>query len=1145
MKKVLGCLGLALCAALVFSSPSSAQKAEKFSRENGNPAFTLQKFNPGLASLKAADRELTAGQKPAKPGKSAPAGFRPAVKSAENPLFFCDFATEASMDQWIALDSNHDGLLWGWYDGWDVNWDENSGSGWISYSATSPLDDYLVTANPVSLKTGPNYISFYYRCPVGTASWGYMERMEVLYGKSPDVDEMQQIWLREFNDEEYQYALCEIPLEEDGDYYFAFHAISDQDQMGFNIDNVTIDTGAAPGTPDIAVELVLPVSSCDLTGTERIGARVANAGTQGIHGFTLSYTVNDSWPATEQTFDFNLPVGTDTLVYFDQTADFSTPGQYLVELEASLDGTETVLENNTAQGSVFLFEPAEIPFKTDFSEESGRNDWTFQGNDWVLDSAYLAMAPGASVGNAMLYSRCINMEEGRTYRLELSYKAGLSYSGLYTYYDSIDVLIGKIGDPENLWDTIGNVHHLYTDEAFTTYSTVFESPASGQYSIAIRSINPYSDFRLRSASVDTLSAHDVRINSFGGLALMMPEEHVNNTLTTFAEVENRGQQATEAVVAVSSQGSEIGQKTVTLDELNTPVPVEIEIQPSGLTAGTEAVFTAEISIPGTEDPTPDNQCSTTVLVTEDVFGYDTVSEDMYNADNAVAVGEGLYVGMLFDFPVSDTLTGVSLGWGAADNQDIEILVLKYDAEESTAEQVVGITLPQGLQAGQIVYGIQPTVLEAGSYLIMIGATYAGLVCDFTDPSQSRVYGMMENFIAPLGTFGNAAIRAVFSHDTEILAHDATAESIVKPAETGFFATNETVEVQVRNWGSENDSIPVNLLVNGQLQTQTIFVESMQTGVATFTADLSAPSTEYELVAFTSLESDEDRSNDTCRKTVTTLPAPDPYVMDFEYCADFAIDNFTPAWRSVDNDQQLTYGIQTISYPHKGEAYGFMAFNPFATTPAMNNPDILPHGGTRFGGAFATTSGRNDDWLISPALALPETDANLNLWVRSYQDTYGTDQYRILVSSTENLEDFVVLKDTTEAPMAWTEVNVPLDDYAGQTVYLAIQCVSPDRFLFMVDDIRVSKPEASTCRPETLESRLKLYPNPATETIVINAAGTRINHVGIFNLSGRMVYNSANLDTDNFRFNVTELTSGMYFARVKTGQGSAVLKFVVK
>lgn len=116
---------------------------------------------------------------------------------------------------------------------------------------------------------------------------------------------------------------------------------------------------------------------------------------------------------------------------------------------------------------------------------------------------------------------------------------------------------------------------------------------------------------------------------------------------------------------------------------------------------------------------------------------------------------------------------------------------------------------------------------------------------------------------------------------------------------------------------------------------------------------------------------------------------------------------------------------------------------------------------------------------------------------------------------------------------------------GKDVYLAIQCVTENGAMFMIDDIRVTKPAANE-EAANPASVLALYPNPATEAVTVASYGGSIRQVSILDLQGTEVYRSPdNLDASEFRYNVSGLPSGMYFARVATGNGTALLKFVVR
>lgn len=188
---------------------------------------------------------------------------------------------------------------------------------------------------------------------------------------------------------------------------------------------------------------------------------------------------------------------------------------------------------------------------------------------------------------------------------------------------------------------------------------------------------------------------------------------------------------------------------------------------------------------------------------------------------------------------------------------------------------------------------------------------------------------------------------------------------------------------------------------------------------------------------------------------------------------------------------------------------------------------------------------NDDWLISPKLRLPSHGPKMEFYVKSFLDELGLERYNVLVSSTDNaLESFSVIGSTREAPVTWTRVEVDLSEYAGQEVYLAIQCVSEDNFMFMIDDIKVSEPTGNE-GVAGLDTGLTLYPNPADDKVWIRST-VGIRQVSILNMAGVLLYSSAeNLNQAEFRYDVSTLPSGLYYARVLTDYGFSLLKFLVR
>jgi len=268
------------------------------------------------------------------------------------------------------------------------------------------------------------------------------------------------------------------------------------------------------------------------------------------------------------------------------------------------------------------------------------------------------------------------------------------------------------------------------------------------------------------------------------------------------------------------------------------------------------------------------------------------------------------------------------------------------------------------------------------------------------------------------------------------------------------------------------------------------------------------------------------------------------ILDFEAQADW--DMTFDQWSVLDVDGSPTYGFNSTDFPNEYSAMAFIAFNPATTVPPLtDDPEIQPYDGVRFGACIASEAPTyyNDDWMISPQTTLG-TNSSFNFWVKSYTDEYGLEQYNVLISTTDmNPGSFTVISGPTPmlAPITWTENNFDLSDYDGQTVYVAIQCVSTDAFVFMIDDVSLDFTVGIPDVPQDVE--ISIYPNPVTDQLNIES-GVEMTQVEIFNQLGQKVYSQVVKDT-NFNLNTFGFNSGVYFVRITTEEGNTTRKIMVK
>ncbi|MEM0995899.1 MAG: choice-of-anchor J domain-containing protein [Bacteroidota bacterium] len=104
-----------------------------------------------------------------------------------------------------------------------------------------------------------------------------------------------------------------------------------------------------------------------------------------------------------------------------------------------------------------------------------------------------------------------------------------------------------------------------------------------------------------------------------------------------------------------------------------------------------------------------------------------------------------------------------------------------------------------------------------------------------------------------------------------------------------------------------------------------------------------------------------------------------------------------------------------------------------------------------------TTGVSDDWLITPQIALGSNSCFS--WTARSQDPFFEEAYEIRISTTNpdtaSLQVDSALVIVTQEDGNNTIRSVNLSAYAGQNVYLAFHHTSDDKFVLVLDDVKVS------------------------------------------------------------------------------------------
>jgi len=196
----------------------------------------------------------------------------------------------------------------------------------------------------------------------------------------------------------------------------------------------------------------------------------------------------------------------------------------------------------------------------------------------------------------------------------------------------------------------------------------------------------------------------------------------------------------------------------------------------------------------------------------------------------------------------------------------------------------------------------------------------------------------------------------------------------------------------------------------------------------------------------------------------------PLINDgFENYFNFALSFGGYTQRDV--DMSPTYSISGVNFPNQGYGGSFIVFNPSQTSPPLSGA-WLPYEGHKYAACFAATTPPNNDWLITPRLRLVAGD-HLSFYAKSITDIWGLERFRVAVSTTgTNPADFTTVLTANpyvQAPTTWTKYSYDLSAFAGQEIYVAINCVSNDAFVFMVDKLMIEQNPIKSHEPAIAES----------------------------------------------------------------------------
>lgn len=229
------------------------------------------------------------------------------------------------------------------------------------------------------------------------------------------------------------------------------------------------------------------------------------------------------------------------------------------------------------------------------------------------------------------------------------------------------------------------------------------------------------------------------------------------------------------------------------------------------------------------------------------------------------------------------------------------------------------------------------------------------------------------------------------------------------------------------------------------------------------------------------------------------------------------------FKSTDNGQSWTEVNQTAP----GQIINIMSDDSGANLIASSFNEIME------------SSDGGDTWTTIPTPDLPDlTTNNITTFRKLHDET--------IYIAVNNNEGIYYSEDNAQS---WTEItsNINSTQIHGTGLF-----VSPTGYLFASPSnsgiFRSADPVTnSTVGLEDVSDELStfsVYPNPASDHIIIKSSVESNGEVEITNSLGQIVY-AEGTESTNFKVDVSKFKSGVYLLRIKTSKGIETSKFVVE
>ena len=395
-----------------------------------------------------------------------------------------------------------------------------------------------------------------------------------------------------------------------------------------------------------------------------------------------------------------------------------------------------------------------------------------------------------------------------------------------------------------------------------------------------------------------------------------------------------------------------------------------------------------------------------------------------------------------------------------------------------------------------------------------------------------------------------------------VGYDVAVVSIDSPSGNGVYSDNENIIVTIENFGEYTVSnFDVSYQVNGGETVTETFTGSLayeETSQYTFyaTYDFSSPG-DYEIVASTSLNNDENTNNDSSSTSFTSVAGgdcPDEYSLpivwrdNFECHTEFAISEIG-GWVMYDLEGGTTWGANAVDFTNESYVGTAIIYNQELATNATGGDISVWNTYEGNQGLYFFASGANstpfpnDDWMISPEFTLNGvTSPTFSMWAKSVTAQYGLERFQVGVGNSTDYNDFTIISQGAyiEVPTDWTQYQFDLSQYEGQTIRIAIHYVGSDTFALLTDSYTV---DGTLGIGDNAINNFEYFYNVSAKNLEMTSDET-LRKIEIFNILGQKVFEE-DINSNIHTSNLMDLETSIYIVNIEGTTGMKSFKLLVQ